>query len=96
LKEGKTMHHMPIEEQARMEGLPYWEVVVERVEEPQFVAHEGTDRERAHAHFREWMKEVNIARVELRVNGKLHTLYKDEDAEMTDLDNQPFLGENKG
>lgn len=65
-------------EQARQEGLPYWEVVVERGEEPQFVAHEGTDREIAHTYFREWTKEGNIARVELRVNGNLHTLYKGE------------------
>ena len=68
------MHHMSIEELASQEGLPYWQVIVERGEEPQFVAHEGTERELAHAHFREWMKEGNIVRVELRVNGNLHTL----------------------
>ena len=49
-----------------------------------FVAHEGTERELAHAHFREWMKEGNIARVELRVNGTLHTLYKGEGDEAPD------------
>ena len=84
------MHHMPIEEQAREEGLPYWQVIVEQVEESQFVAHEGTERELAHAHFREWMKEGNIARVELRVNGNLHTLYKGEgdDVPASDVEQQ--------
>ncbi len=84
------MHHMPREEQASQEGLPSWEVVVERGEEPPFVAHEGTERELAHAHFREWMKEGNIVRVELRVNGNLHTLYKGEsdDVPVSDVEQQ--------